>query len=66
MGGIKIIYGWKAVSLRLTKFDITSFECEEYDVEEKLVNPKIFNDASPTLGALLRAGVNLALNSKLV
>jgi len=25
MGGIKIIYGWKAVSLRLNKFDISSF-----------------------------------------
>lgn len=55
---LKIIYGWKGISVRVSGLELKSFECDELDVYEQLVNPSALLDVKETLFTILRTGVN--------
>ncbi len=42
--GLKIIYGWKGISLRIINLKMESIECNEADVKSGYVNPQAIFD----------------------
>ncbi len=64
--GLKIIYGWKGVSLRIANLKMNSFQCNDDDIRNGYVNPQAVLDVKETMFTLLRTGINGEINGKVV